>query len=145
MAIYISLSHSQALHKIKCTPHLLANYKEIPHLSHSHQLSIKLKSNSSTVQPKELVDDSNGEWFYRRRSLHEMRERELILKGSCTRGGTTILDEEKRPKLTQQPALETPRRPTVWTNSPNLGHRKSWTKDQRQHRKEVMHADQSSR
>jgi len=42
-----------------------------------------------------------------------MRERELILKGGCTRGRTTIPEEEKQPKLTQQPALETPRRPIV--------------------------------
>ena len=120
IAIYISLSHSQALHKIKGTPHLLANYKEIPHLSHSHQLSIKLKSSSSTVQPKELVDDSNGEWIYRRRSLHEMRERELILREISTKDGTTIPEGEGRPNLTQQPGPETSRRLTIGTNSPNL-------------------------
>jgi len=42
-----------------------------------------------------------------------MRERELILKGGFKKGGTTIPEEENRPKLTQQPVLESPRRPTV--------------------------------
>lgn len=42
-----------------------------------------------------------------------MREREIILKGGCTRGKTTIPEEERRPKLTQQIALGAPRSLTV--------------------------------
>jgi len=45
--------------------------------------------------------------------MHEMRERELILKEDRTKGETTIPEAERRPKLTQQLALETSRRPTV--------------------------------
>ena len=77
------------------------------------KISTKLKRTSSTDQTRELADHRNSELFYRRRSLHEMRERELILKGGCTKDGTTIPEEEGRPKLTQQPTLETPRRPTI--------------------------------
>jgi len=42
-----------------------------------------------------------------------MRERELILKGGFSKGGTTITEEERRTNLTQQPVLESPRSPTV--------------------------------
>jgi len=42
-----------------------------------------------------------------------MRERELILKGGFTRGGITIPEAERQPKLTQQLALETSRRLTI--------------------------------
>jgi len=49
---------------------------------------------------QELADHSNGEYFYRRRSLHEMREREIILKGCFSKGGTTILEEERQTNLT---------------------------------------------
>jgi len=44
---------------------------------------------------QELADHSNRDCFYRRRSLHEMRERELILKGYFSKGGTTIPEEER--------------------------------------------------
>lgn len=49
-----------------------------------------------------------------------MRERELILRASSTKDGTTMPKGEGQPKLTQQPGLETSRRPTIGTNSPNL-------------------------
>jgi len=53
-----------------------------------------------------------------------MRERELILKEGSTKDGTTIPEEEGRPKLTQKLGLETSRRPTVGTNLPNIDRRK---------------------
>jgi len=51
-----------------------------------------------------------------------MSERELIFKGGFTKGGTASPEEERQPNLTQQLALESPKRATIWTNSPNLDH-----------------------
>ena len=96
------------------------------------------------MQTKKLVDQSNSEWFYRRRSLHKMRERELILKGGFSKGGTTIPEEERWTNFTQQLVLESPRRSTVWTNLPYMDRRKSYTRAQWRHRKEEMYAKQSS-
>ena len=69
-----------------------------------------------------MVSDFIGE------GVNEMRERELILKGGCTRGGTTMPEAERRPKLTQKPGRETSRRLTVGMNSLNLDRRWSITK-----------------
>jgi len=57
-----------------------------------------------------------------------MRERELILKTSSTKNGTTMPEGGGQPNLTQQPGPETSRRPTVETNSPNLDRREFTTK-----------------
>jgi len=54
-----------------------------------------------------------------------MRERELILKEYSTKGGTTIPEAERRPKLTQQLDLKKSKRSTVGTNSKNLDRRGS--------------------
>ena len=57
-----------------------------------------------------------------------MWKRELIPKEGSTNDRTAIPEEERRHKLCQQPGLETYRRPTVGTNSPNLDHREFITK-----------------
>ena len=52
-----------------------------------------------------------------------MRERELILKASSTKDGTTMPEGEGQPKLTQQLGPKTSIRLTIGTNLPNLDHR----------------------
>ena len=56
-----------------------------------------------------------------------MRERELILRARSKKDGTTMPEKEGRHNLCQQPSMESSRRLTVGTNSPNLDHRKGIT------------------